>query len=79
MPDNALTHRSASGRFALTWSSPVSLVVWTIIISGVIRLAAGAGVDYGFGEGYYVATARHLALSYFDQPPVALWVAWVMI
>ena len=31
------------------------------------------------GESYYVATARHLALSYFDQPPLSLWMAWAMI
>jgi hypothetical protein len=32
-------------------------------------------VGFGYGEGYYLATARHLALSYFDQPPLSLWIA----
>ena len=59
--------------------TPASLVLWTILISGVLRLLAGVGIDYGYGEGYYVATARHLALSYFDQPPVSLWITWAMI
>jgi hypothetical protein len=59
--------------------SPRALVWWTIIITTVIRLYLGAVLGYGYGEGYYVATARHLALSYFDQPPLFLWIGWVAI
>lgn len=56
--------------------NPTALVLWTIAIGGVARLAFGAAIGYGLGEGYYVASARHLALSYFDQPPLSLWIAW---
>jgi hypothetical protein len=63
----------------LTRLGPTGLVLWTIAISAVIRLVLAAGLGYGYGEAYYLATARHLALSYFDQPPVSLWVAWATI
>src|SRR5690606_8459480 len=40
------------------------------------RLVAAWVIGYGTGEAYYVATARSLALSYFDQPPLSLWITW---
>ncbi|MGV8838884.1 MAG: glycosyltransferase family 39 protein [Bauldia sp.] len=54
---------------------PATLVVWTIVIGTLLRIATAAIYGFGNGEGYYLATARHLALSYFDQPPLSLWVA----
>jgi hypothetical protein len=53
--------------------------LWTIVISTAARLFMAAVLGYGYGEGYYEATARHFALSYFDQPPLGLWVGWLMI
>ncbi len=55
---------------------PRNLVIWTIIIGTLVRLATAALYGFGNGEGYYLATARHFALSYFDQPPLSLWIAW---
>jgi hypothetical protein len=55
--------------------SPTGLVVWTIVISAVIRIVMGQVVGFGNGEAYYLASARHLALSYYDQPPLSLWIA----
>ena len=55
--------------------SPRALVIWTIVISAAVRLVMGQIVGFGNGEGYYLASARHLALSYFDQPPLSLWIA----
>lgn len=55
--------------------SPTALVAWTIAISALCRLIMGLALGFGNGEGYYLATARHLALSYFDQPPLSLWLA----
>jgi 4-amino-4-deoxy-L-arabinose transferase-like glycosyltransferase len=55
---------------------PARLVVITIVVGTAIRLILAATLGYGVGEGYYLASARHLALSYFDQPPVAIWVMW---
>ena len=60
-------------------TTPAGLVMLTIIVSGGIRIVLAWAVGYGFGEGYYLATARHFALSYFDQPPLSLWIAWAVI
>jgi hypothetical protein len=59
----------------LTRSGPKGLVLWTIAFGAAARLAWGWAIGYGSGKSYYVATARHLALSYFDQPPLSLWMA----
>ncbi len=55
---------------------PRQLVVWTIVVGTLLRLVSAALYGLGNGESYYLATARHLALSYFDQPPLSLWIAW---
>ncbi len=76
-----MTDRSAAGALPARGGStavklsPTSLVVWTIAISAAIRLVMGQVVGFGNGEAYYLASARHLALSYFDQPPLSLWIA----
>ena len=46
-----------------------------IVASALARLAAAAVVGFGYGESYYLESARALALSYYDQPPLALWIA----
>jgi hypothetical protein len=58
---------------------PTRIVVWTIVLGTIARLIVAVALGYGYGEGYYVATARHFDLSYFDQPPLSLWLAWVQI
>ncbi len=55
---------------------PRNLVLWTIAIATAIRLITAALYGFGIGESYYLASARHPALSYFDQPPLSLWIAW---
>lgn len=52
------------------------LVVWLIALTSIWRIWAGAMVGFGIGEAYYLASARELHLSYFDQPPLFLWVLW---
>jgi hypothetical protein len=69
----------AEGAFRVGRLSPTDLVVWTIVVSAAIRLVMGQLVGYGNGEGYYLASARHLAFSYFDQPPLFLWIAHAAI
>ena len=59
--------------------TPESILFWTILVGTVLRVVAAGAVGYGYGEGYYLAGARHLALSYFDQPPLSLWMEWAMI
>ncbi|CQR72148.1 glycosyltransferase family 39 protein [Sporomusa ovata] len=52
--------------------------VWLIIIAGfVIRLALGATIGLGVDETYVTAVARQLSLSYFDHPPLHLWIIWL--
>jgi uncharacterized membrane protein len=56
---------------------PIGLVVWTICVGTGIRLLLAATVpDLGHSEAYYIATSRHLALSYFDHPPLSFWITW---
>jgi hypothetical protein len=80
-----MTDRSAAGVLPATGGlgaarlSPTGLVIWTIVVTAVIRLIMAQVVCFGNGEGYYLASARHLALSYFDQPPLSLWIAHVAI
>jgi 4-amino-4-deoxy-L-arabinose transferase-like glycosyltransferase len=39
-----------------------------------VRLVCAAyAIDLTYGEAYYVASARHFALSYFDHPPLTFW------
>jgi hypothetical protein len=66
-------------RFGNILANPRTLVWWTIIVCTAIRLVLSAVLGYGYGEGYYLASGRHFALSYFDQPPLSLWVAWASI
>ena len=70
---SALNAPAARG---LWLADPRRIVIWTIVIGTVIRLFLAWVAGYGYGESYYLATARHFALSYFDQPPLSLWMAW---
>jgi len=51
-------------------------VLWLIAVTALWRIVAAWAIGYGTGEAYYVATARGLELSYFDQPPLSLWITW---
>lgn len=68
--------RTAPGTRAFT----PERAVWVLIaITLVIRLLGATSIGWGTGEAYYVATARQLHLSYFDQPPVFLWITWAVM
>lgn len=52
---------------------------WALILIGialVLRLWGATAIGFGTGEAYYVSSARELQLSYFDQPPLSLWIIW---
>ena len=57
--------------------SALAATTWLIAISGVLRIVAASSVGLGIGESYYFGAARHLSLSYFDQPPAAAFLAGV--
>lgn len=70
----------ASQRHARLLVRPQALVAWTIVISTAFRFVlAAAAIDFGKSEAYYIATARHLALSYFDHPPLSFWMTWAVL
>jgi len=63
----------------LTRIGPFTPAQATLILIGVtfiLRAVGAAVIGWGTGEAYYLASARELHLSYFDQPPVSLWVIW---
>lgn len=49
---------------------------WLIAITTIFRLIGAGSIDLILGESYYLASARMLHWSYFDQPPLSLWVMW---
>lgn len=63
----------------LTPRDPARATLALIAITAAIRVGLGVLMDYGNGESYYLATARDLHLSYFDQPPLFLWIGWAMV
>mgnify|MGYP006387388173 CR=1 FL=1 len=41
-----------------------------------VHFAVGASVGLSVDEAHYALYAQHLALSYFDHPPLVGWVQW---
>lgn len=56
--------------------TPLQATLILIGVTLVLRVIGAAVIGWGTGEAYYLASARHLALSYYDQPPLFLWVIW---
>lgn len=48
-------------------------VLWLIALTALVRLAVAASLGLSVDESYTVAIGRHLALSYFDHPPLHVW------
>jgi hypothetical protein len=59
--------------------SAATATTWLIAVTGVLRIVAASSVGLGIGESYYFGAARHLSLSYFDQPPAAAFLAGVSL
>ena len=65
---------------ASTGASAASAGAWPraalalILGACAIRLFVAGDAPLGYGESYYLASVRDLAWSWFDQPPLALWV-----
>jgi 4-amino-4-deoxy-L-arabinose transferase-like glycosyltransferase len=54
-------------------SDPVRAVVTVILVGSLLRLAVGAMLGLSVDESYTTAIARQLSLSYFDHPPLHVW------
>jgi hypothetical protein len=60
-------------RWLARWSTTDRWVLALILGTACARLALSAATGMGIGESYYLASSRRLDLSYFDQPPLSLW------
>ncbi len=64
---------------AAAWArTPSGSVAVLILATFLARLAFAGSLGLGIDESYMVAAGRKLQLSYFDHPPLAWWMAWVM-
>lgn len=52
---------------------------WAIAVGVVLHAALGAAVGLSVDEAHYALYATHLALSYFDHPPLVGWVQWPLV
>ena len=58
---------------AIMLSPDATLVVAMILGFSILRLSSAVLVGLGVDEAYTLAIARRLQLSYFDHPPLHLW------
>jgi 4-amino-4-deoxy-L-arabinose transferase-like glycosyltransferase len=53
-------------------------IVLALIVGGaVVRVALGSLIGLSVDESYAVVMSRHLALSYYDHPPLLFWIPGV--
>ncbi len=50
-----------------------------LAVAFVLHYALGAAVGLSVDEAHYALYATHLALSYFDHPPLVGWVQWPLV
>jgi 4-amino-4-deoxy-L-arabinose transferase-like glycosyltransferase len=51
----------------------VARVVWLMALTALGRVALAASLGLSVDESYTVAISRHFAASYFDHPPLHVW------
>ncbi len=57
---------------------PKSTLVLLAVVCAV-HFAVGASVGLSVDEAHYALYAQHLALSYFDHPPLVGWLQWPLV
>ncbi|PTM61521.1 ArnT family glycosyltransferase [Phreatobacter oligotrophus] len=72
-----MTAAPTSKPFALLPDDPARAVVMLILAFTALRIAFAMLLGFGVDESYTLGQARRLALSYFDHPPLHLWLAHV--
>lgn len=61
--------------FAALPDDPARAALAVLLAFTALRIAFAALLGFGVDESYTLGQARHLALSYFDHPPLHLWLA----
>jgi 4-amino-4-deoxy-L-arabinose transferase-like glycosyltransferase len=56
-------------------AATVAPVLLVILAATLARVALGAVLPLGIDEAYMVAAGRHVALSYYDHPPISWWLS----
>lgn len=69
-----MSQQDRIGRFSATQA-----VLVLIGVTLVLRILGAIWVGWGTGEAYYLASARQFHLSYYDQPPLFLWMIWGIV
>lgn len=59
--------------------TPAQAVLILIAVTFVLRIIGAWAIGWGTGEAYYLSSARQFHLSYYDQPPVSLWMTWATL
>ncbi len=59
--------------------SPSSWAAIAIGIAAVVHFALGFAIEFSVDEAHYALYAQHLALSYFDHPPLVGWIQWPIV
>ncbi|MGE3342329.1 MAG: glycosyltransferase family 39 protein [Vicinamibacterales bacterium] len=59
--------------------TPQTSTLILITAGALLRIVAADAIGLGVSESYYYGAAMHPALSYFDQPPAAAWIGWLVL
>jgi 4-amino-4-deoxy-L-arabinose transferase-like glycosyltransferase len=59
--------------------SQSSWAILSVGIAAIVHFALGFSIEFSVDEAHYVLYAQHLALSYFDHPPLVGWIQWPMV
>ncbi len=70
---------AATSRNWFSFPRPAGAVFWLVLLTTLVRLVIAWGTGLGFGESYYSLGVLHPEWSYFDQPPLSFWLAWLSL
>lgn len=59
--------------------TPAQATLILVVVTFVLRTVGAWAIGWGTGEAYYLSSARQFHLSYYDQPPVSLWMTWATL
>lgn len=54
-------------------SHPKRLLFWSLLAGAFLRLVSSDAIGVTYDEAYYAALSRHVGLSYYDHPPLLMW------